>query len=94
MNRSIFLTGPKPSLKLVPNDIWLPGLYSRRVLCFRLPQGSSQDKVVDIFQRALKALVQGTPELGATSIVVQNAALHNPTNPVSRSAGGNFQISN
>ncbi|GIZ44852.1 hypothetical protein CKM354_000803800 [Cercospora kikuchii] len=81
MTGSIFLTGPKPSLKLVPNDIWLPGLYSRRVLCFELPQSSSQDKVVDIFQRALNALVQGTPELGATSIVVQNAALHDPSKP-------------
>lgn len=91
MTGSIFLTGPKPSLKLVPNDIWLPGLYSRRVLCFELPQSSSQDKVVDIFQRALNALVQGTPELGATSIVVQNAALHDPSKPVSISASGNIR---
>ncbi|KAF2215504.1 hypothetical protein CERZMDRAFT_82500 [Cercospora zeae-maydis SCOH1-5] len=81
MAKSVFLTGPEPTLKLVPNDIWLPGLYSRRVLCFALPPSSSQDKVVDIFQRAMKALVQGTPELGATSIIVQNAAPHDATKP-------------
>ncbi|KAM3417069.1 hypothetical protein BST61_g8646 [Cercospora zeina] len=81
MAKSVFLTGPEPTLKLVPNDVWLPGLYSRRVLCFELPQSSSQDKVVDVIQRALKALVQGTPELGATSIVVQDAAPYDATKP-------------
>ncbi|CAK4030679.1 transferase family [Lecanosticta acicola] len=81
MDRTIFITGPDPSLELLYSDVWLPGLYSRRILCFELPQGSTHEKVIDAMERAMKALVQGTPELGSSSVVVPNAALHDPSQP-------------
>ncbi|EME83796.1 uncharacterized protein MYCFIDRAFT_214506 [Pseudocercospora fijiensis CIRAD86] len=81
MNRSIFITGPDPKLELVYSDVWLPGLYSRRVMVFELPSTSSHEKVIDVVTRALKALVQGTPELGADSVVVPNASPYDPKLP-------------
>ncbi|CZT16693.1 uncharacterized protein RCC_02528 [Ramularia collo-cygni] len=79
--RSIFLTGTDPTLKLAPNDVWLPGIYSRRVLCFELSPQTSHGQVIDVFSRGLQALVNGTPELGATSVIIQNAAPHDPSQP-------------
>lgn len=81
MAKSIFITGPEPQLKLVPNDVWLPGLYSRRILCFELSPNSSRDQVIDVVRRGLQALVTGTPELGATSVVVPDAAPHDSSQP-------------
>ncbi|KAI5362318.1 Putative transferase [Septoria linicola] len=81
MTKSIFFTAPDPTLKLVHNDVWLPGLYSRRILCFSLASGSSHETAIDVIQRGLQALVQGTPELGGTSIVIQNAAPHDAAYP-------------
>lgn len=81
VDKAIYITGPKPSLELVYNDVWLPGLYSRRILCFELPKHSNHDGVIDVIRRGLQALVQGTPELGAKSIVVPDAAPHDSSLP-------------
>ncbi|KXT17484.1 hypothetical protein AC579_3217 [Pseudocercospora musae] len=81
MDKSIFITGPDPTLELVYSDVWLPGLYSRRVMVFELPPSSSHEKVIDVMTRALKALVQGTPELGADSVVLPNASPYDPKLP-------------
>ncbi|KAF7188763.1 Acyltransferase easC [Pseudocercospora fuligena] len=81
MDKSIFITGPDPKLELVYSDVWLPGLYSRRVMVFELPSSSSHEKVIDVITRGLKALVQGTPELGADSIVLPNASPYDPKLP-------------
>lgn len=78
-DETILITGPDPTLELIYSDTWLPGLYSRRILCFELPESSTHGRVIDVVQRALRALVQGTPELGADSIVV--SAPHDPSLP-------------
>lgn len=61
----MYISGPQPQLELSYNDIWLPGLYSRRILCFELPPTSSHERVLDVLKRALQSLVDGTPELGS-----------------------------
>lgn len=66
----MFISGPPPKLELSYNDIWLPGLYSRRILCFELPPTSSHERVLDVLKRALQSLVDGTPELGSIVQVV------------------------
>ena len=81
MSKRIFLTGPEPTIKLMHNDVWLPNLYSRRILCFELPDGSNHDKAIDVIERGLQALVSGTPELGGTAITMPTGAEHDPLLP-------------
>ncbi|KAK4502512.1 hypothetical protein PRZ48_005937 [Zasmidium cellare] len=81
MEKTIYIPGAEPHVDLQYSDAWLPGLYSRRVLCFELPEGSSHEKAIDVIERGLKALVLGTPELAADAVVVQKAAPHNPEHP-------------
>lgn len=89
MEKTLFITGPDPTLELAYSDVWLPGLYSRRILCFELPPDSSHEVAIGSLEKAMKALVQGTPELGGTSVVVQNAAPHDPAKPWRAIAPGN-----
>jgi hypothetical protein len=65
-----FISGPEPSLKLVYSDVWLPGIYSRRILSFELPTISSHERALDCLHRALQSLVDGTPELGGRVVVL------------------------
>jgi hypothetical protein len=65
-----FISGPAPSLKLVYSDVWLPGIYSRRILSFEVPTGSSHERALDCLHRALQSLVDGTPELGGQVVVL------------------------
>ncbi|KAF2163304.1 hypothetical protein M409DRAFT_26342 [Zasmidium cellare ATCC 36951] len=81
MDKTIYIPGAEPKVDLQYSDVWLPGLYSRRVLCFELPEGSSHEKAIDVVERGLKALVLGTPELAADAVVLQNAAPHDPKQP-------------
>lgn len=65
MDQTIYISGPEPKLELSYNDVWLPGLYSRRILCFELPPTSSHERVLHVLKRALQSLIDGTPELGS-----------------------------
>lgn len=70
MDRTIFISGPEPKLDIIHSDVWLPGVYSRRVLCFELPSESSYEQAIGVIEKGLKSLVQGTPELGGTSVLL------------------------
>lgn len=65
-----FISGPAPSLDLVYSDVWLPGIYSRRILCFELPANSTHERALDCLHRGLQSLVDGTPELGGQIVVL------------------------
>ena len=65
MDQTIYISGLEPKLELSYNDVWLPGLYSRRILCFELPPTSSHERVLHVLKRALQSLIDGTPELGS-----------------------------
>lgn len=70
MASTTFIQGPEPRLDLAYSDVWLPGLYSRRILCFELPSGSSHARAIEIIKRGLQSLVDGTPELGGQIVVL------------------------
>lgn len=70
LNDTYHIAGPAPKLELVYSDVWLPPLYSRRILCFELPSNSSHEKALGCLKRALQSLVDGTPELGAQVVVL------------------------
>ena len=65
-----FISGPTPKLDLVYSDVWLPGIYSRRILTFELPGISSHDRALDCLHRALQSLVIGLPELGGLVVAL------------------------
>jgi hypothetical protein len=65
-----FISGSAPSLELVYSDVWLPGIYSRRILSFELPTSFSHERALDCLHRALQSLVDGTPELGGQVVVL------------------------
>jgi len=65
-----YITGPPAHFDLVYSDVWLPPLYSRRILCFKLPQDSSHQRAIEILKRGLQSLVDGTPELGGQVVFV------------------------
>lgn len=66
-----FISGSAPpSLDLVYSDVWLPGIYSRRILCFEVPKTSTHERALECLQRGLQSLVDGTPELGGQIIVL------------------------
>lgn len=70
LSETRFISGPAPKLDLVYSDVWLPGIYSRRILSFELSDNSSQEKALDCLHRALKSLVDGTPELGGLVVAL------------------------
>lgn len=70
ISRKILIQGPDPQLHLQHSDVWLPGLYSRRILVFRLPERSCFESAIHAVEKGLRALVQGTPELGGSAVVV------------------------
>jgi hypothetical protein len=65
-----FITGSVPTLDLVYSDVWLPCIYSRRILCFKLPPSSSHERALDCLHRSLRSLVDGTPEIGGQVVVL------------------------
>lgn len=70
MTSSTFIPGPDAHLDLVYSDVWLPAIYSRRIFCFELPACSSHERAIEVLQRGLQSLVQGTPQLGGQSVVL------------------------
>ncbi|KAM0718224.1 hypothetical protein Q7P37_006556 [Cladosporium fusiforme] len=70
MASTTFIQGPKPQFDLAYSDVWLPGLYCRRILCFELPSESSHVKAIETIKRGLQSLVDGTPELGGQTVVL------------------------
>lgn len=70
MDLTTYISGPAPHLDLAYSDVWLPGLYSRRILCFEMLPESSHKKAIDVLKRALQSLVDGTPELGGQVVVL------------------------
>lgn len=66
-----FISGSvPPSLDLVYSDVWLPGIYSRRILCFEVSKTSSHERALDCLHRGLQSLVDGTAELGGQIVVL------------------------
>jgi hypothetical protein len=65
-----FISGPAPRLDLVYSDVWLPGIYSRRILSFELPDNSTHERALDCLHRSLQSLVDGTPELGGLVVAL------------------------
>jgi hypothetical protein len=65
-----YISGPAPRLGLVYSDVWLPGIYSRRILSFELPENSTHERAVDCLHRSLQSLVDGTPELGGLVVAL------------------------
>lgn len=70
MASTTYIQGLEPELELVYSDVWLPSLYSRRILCFELPDGSSHANAIEVIKRGLQSLVEGTPELGGQIVVI------------------------
>lgn len=65
-----FISGPAPKLDLIYSDVWLPGIYSRRILTFELPDNSNHERALDCLHRSLQSLVNGTPELGGIIVAL------------------------
>ena len=65
-----FISGPTPKLDPVYSDVWLPGIYSRRILSLELPDNSTHERALDCLQRGLQSLVDGTPELGGLVVAL------------------------
>jgi hypothetical protein len=70
LSETRFISGPAPKLDLVYSDVWLPGIYSRRILSFELPHNSSHERALDCLHRGLQSLVDGTPELGGLVVAL------------------------
>lgn len=70
LSETRFISGPAPKLDLVYSDVWLPGIYSRRILSFELPNNSNHERALDCLHRALQSLVDGTPELGGLVVAL------------------------
>lgn len=65
-----YITGPPAHFDLIYSDVWLPPLYSRRILCFQLPQESTHEIALEILKRGVQSLVDGTPVLGGQVVFV------------------------
>lgn len=70
LSETRFISGPAPKIDLVYSDVWLPGIYSRRILSFELPKDSSHERALDCLHKALQSLVNGTPELGGLVVAL------------------------
>lgn len=71
MDKTVFISGPAPTLEIIYSGVWLSGVFSRRFLCFELPNESPYNKAIEAIVRGLKFPFQGTTELGGISVLIR-----------------------